>query len=728
MSFSTPQSAGSKGDASSDSQFVSPGTRRQPLSASGTPVLQNCPQNDDERERKQRRRSRVLDLQFSTESPLSIQSPVNKQAETSLPAIPQLSNTQIADHYSTCVKLSAENKITTKNAFGLHLIDYMTEILKQKDSEVTNFKVAAGTLDASTKIYAVRVDAVHADVYRVLGGLSRDSAAVETENNQDTGGEKEDLEHSKKRSIKRKHLYKTIEQNLNNINVSETDRKCESDPMFQKTASSFDECSTAGVFLTTLHTHSYLSEVLFDSMVVPLSSSVTSEMPSSSPVNVTDLKSILLRCLEKSAICPSLSGFLFTQWNSETHNESVSALLDKFKKSDQAFDINAEADNDPPEFVEDGMEDDFDADVLDKTMARDLGEFSEKMEAHRITPKHSREKLASVREGDIGSMCLQLSMNPSEYSYFSPRIMSMWAGPEHWRFKPRHKGDASSQRVSKRKTTKKAFEINFDEEIDFEVYFRKTRAATVLSKSTLESQNKKSNTLPADFHYDPDNLTRLFLKPQIRLSKMSLRGCSPGHGDDDDDEVGEYDYNNPNDTSNFCPAAQGDDDSDDENGPVNFIGQGGMFEMTANPTGGEDQDGELDGKVKGLQISTYGEANMVAEPQKVNKIDIQYAKTAKRMDMKKLKQSMWHLLTEVPKNQAEGETEGPEKKVNSLSVRGSKAFSSITTDLLHSLPSTMAKNLSVPLAFACLLHLANEKNLKLQGVQDLSEVLVLQED
>ncbi|NXY87230.1 CND2 protein, partial [Alcedo cyanopectus] len=35
-------------------------------------------------------------------------------------------------------------------------------------------QVAAGTLDASAKIYAVRVDAVHADTYRVLGGLGRD--------------------------------------------------------------------------------------------------------------------------------------------------------------------------------------------------------------------------------------------------------------------------------------------------------------------------------------------------------------------------------------------------------------------------------------------------------------------------------------------------------------------------------------------------------------------------
>lgn len=103
-------------------------------------------------------------------------------------AVPKLSNAQISEHYSTCIKLSTENvsicmcmhfplfpfivnvlclslwlvdekiwqntgkinyfffysyqqKITTKNAFGLHLIDYMADILKQKDSELTNFKV-----------------------------------------------------------------------------------------------------------------------------------------------------------------------------------------------------------------------------------------------------------------------------------------------------------------------------------------------------------------------------------------------------------------------------------------------------------------------------------------------------------------------------------------------------------------------------------------------------------
>ncbi|XP_060106976.1 condensin complex subunit 2 isoform X2 [Heteronotia binoei] len=718
MISSNLQSAGCERSFSPDNVFVSPGTRRQPLSSSGTPVLENCPGNDDERERKQRRRSRVFDLQFSTESPLSVQSPSNKQAETSLPAIPRLTNTQIADHYSTCIKLSTENKITTKNAFGLHLIDYMTEMLKQKDSELTNFKIAAGTLDASTKIYSVRVDAVHGDVYRVLGGIGKDSAPAEPVGDQDTSGDVDSVS-GKKPPSKRKHLYKTIEQNLNNINVSDTDHRCEVDPIFQKTATSFDECSTAGVFLTTLHTHNYLSEILFDSMVTPLPSSETSELPSSSHMKMVDLKEILLQGVEKRTICPSLAGFLFTEWDSETHNESVSALLEKFKKSDQVFDINVEADSDSVDNAEGPADDDFDADILDRTTAKDLGEFSEKLEACRVTPGSSRDVL-SLGEGDIGSMCLHLSMNPSEYSYFSPRTMFMWAGPEHWRFKPRHKGDTSSEKVNKRKTAKKVLEINFDEEIKFELHFCETRVATTLALATLESQNKKFNTLPKDFHYDPSNLTCLFLKPACKLWKMPLKAKSPSH----DDEVGEYDYNNPNDISNFCPALQ-DADSDDDDYPNEFVGQSGMFEMTGHPAGGADQDTDLNG---GLNITTYGESNLVAEPQKVNKIAIEYAKTAKKMDMKRLKRAMWCLLTGAENNQTDEQHVALEKSSEFSVVAGRKIFSSITKDLLHRMPSVMAKNLSIPLAFACLLHLANEKNLKLEGVEDLSEVIVAQGD
>ncbi|POI32367.1 hypothetical protein CIB84_003881 [Bambusicola thoracicus] len=694
----TPRRGGRGGGGAVDS----PASR--PLSGSATPTLVECPGNDDERERRQRRRSRVVDLQLGgTESPLSLCSAAPRQADASLPALSGWTNAQISEHYSACIKLSSENKINTKNVFGLHLIDYMTDILKQKDSELTNFKMAAGTIDAGVKIYAVRVDAVHADTYKVLGGLGKESAPTKDAGSPEEEEDSTASSSAKRVQTKKKHSFKTIEQNLSNINVTEANRRCEVDPMFQKTAASFDECSTAGIFLTSLRTQSCHSELLFDSKIVPLPSSETLVLPNSDPVKVTELKLLLEKCVLKCPIYSTLADFQFTHWDAESHEESVSALLDKFKKSDQVFDINAERDSD----VEDGVpalsDDDFNMDSPRSIATEKIGEFAGNKSLTAVCESKKIDAV-SFGEGDIGTMCLHLSMKPGEYSYFSPRTLSMWAGPEHWRFKPRHKSSADSEKENKKKKAKKAFEVNFDEDVDFETYFRKTK-------------NVKSTTLPADFNYNPNNIVQLFLKPAAKLFRLPKPGSSLDH----EDEIGEYDYNNANDTSNFCPAAQAAD-SDDDNDPVQFMNQT-EFNLTSHP---ESQDHELNG-VDGVDIAMYGELNLIAEPQKVNKIAIQYAKTAKKMDMKRLKQNMWDLLIDIQKN-TEAEIEDVEKQSDTSVVTGEKAFSSITKELLHRLPSVMAKNLSVPLAFACLLHLANEKNLKLNGTEDLSDVIVKQGD
>ncbi|KFQ23758.1 Condensin complex subunit 2, partial [Merops nubicus] len=243
------------------------------------------------------------------------------------------------------------------------------------------------------------------------------------------------------------------------------------------------------------------------------------------------------------------------------------------------------------------------------------------------------------------------------------------------------------------------------------------QASVTLAKSILESQNVKSTTLPTDFNYDPDNILQLFLKPAVKLCRVAEPSSSVEH----EDEIGGYDYNNPNDTSNYCPASQAAD-SDDDMDPVRFVGQTGEFNLTAHPEG---QDTELNR----AEITVYGELNLVAEPQKVNKIVIQYAKEAKKMDMKRLKKNMWDLLTDKQRKEVAAEvgTGGATSagmRVKQPLVAGEKVLSNITKELLHRLPSVMAHNLSVPLAFTCLLHLANEKNLKLEGTEDLSDVLV----
>ncbi|XP_040201870.1 condensin complex subunit 2 [Rana temporaria] len=697
MKTSTPQSGGRQKPLSPGGEYLSPATRPQPVSAAGTPTLQNFTSNDDERERKQRRRSRVIDLQLSNaDSPASTISPAQRSELSSL-VLPKLSNNQISDHYSTCIKLSQENRITTKNAFGLHLIDYMSDILKEKGSELTNFKVAAGTLDASAKIYAVRVDAVHADVYRVLGGLGKESQGPEQAEAQEAGDSSTEPQNPKRK--KRQHSVDTIEQNLNNITRSAIDRVDQIDPLFQKAAASFDECSTVGVFLTALRCSSYHSELHFDDYVIPLSTIQEEPALTPSSVDTTELKALLDQCVEKRSLCPSLAKFRSMQLYSDVKEENVLSLTDKYKESDHAFDINAEIEDDGPEPA--GPEtDDFDADLCDGNEAEDLGEFAERREAFRSGKKGSQ--ITQIADADIGTMCLQLSSCPGEYSYFSPRTMSMWAGPEHWRFRPRQKVETVGDKP-KIKKAKKVFELNFEDDINFETHFCKTRAATTLAKSTLETQKKKTTTLPADFHYDPDNIARMSLRPVDRIKRMA-----PGNSvSEQEDEIGEYDYNNPNDTSNFCPALQLAD-SDDDDGP--FAGA----ECTEFPL----QNG-MDEKRLGFD----GEHTLIAEPQKVNKIEINYAKTAKKMDMKHLKMTMWGLLANTSEKADE-----PNHMPEDAAIKEERSFSSITHELHKRLPTSMSQNLSVPLAFACLLHLANEKTLKLQEVEDLSDVLIMQGD
>lgn len=59
--------------------------RKAPLNTPGTPVLEDFPQNDDEKEKLQRRRSRVFDLQFSTDSPRLLASPSGRWVGTGPP-------------------------------------------------------------------------------------------------------------------------------------------------------------------------------------------------------------------------------------------------------------------------------------------------------------------------------------------------------------------------------------------------------------------------------------------------------------------------------------------------------------------------------------------------------------------------------------------------------------------------------------------------------------------
>ena len=119
-----------------------------------------------------------------------------------------------------------------------------------KNEESTWQKVST-SLDATDKIYGFRVDSVHSETFKYLGGLNRNKKELnlKDDNNeevQEVGGE----ETKKKEKVRRG--VNTLETNINKLNLSKYDIDSEVDPLFSYMTSKFNESSAKGLLLNTI--------------------------------------------------------------------------------------------------------------------------------------------------------------------------------------------------------------------------------------------------------------------------------------------------------------------------------------------------------------------------------------------------------------------------------------------------------------------------------------------
>ena len=103
----------------------------------------------------------------------------------------------------------------------------------------------------------------------------------------------------------------------------------------------------------------------------------------------------------------------------------------------------------------------------------------------------------------------------------------------------------------------------------------------------------------------------------------------------------------------------------------------------------------------------------VAQPDKVAKIDIGYAKRAKQVDIKALKLDVWALLEQEAKK-AKTTAKAP-KEVS---------FQSILSRLHERMAPAKLAEVSFAYCFICLLHLANEKSLEVLGEGDMKDMRI----
>lgn len=105
--------------------------------------------------------------------------------------------------------------------------------------------------------------------------------------------------------------------------------------------------------------------------------------------------------------------------------------------------------------------------------------------------------------------------------------------------------------------------------------------------------------------------------------------------------------------------------------------------------------------------------DLITKPRQVNKIDIQYDKVSKQVDVHALKEVLWnHINTSADTDdlQEDKDTESP------------LCLSKVLQDLPSCNPDAAATEISPHLYFICLLHLANEHSLTLRDRPTLDEI------
>jgi hypothetical protein len=143
-------------------------------------------------------------------------------------------------------------------------LDKLPNLLKR--NEETSWQKASASLDASAKIYGYRVDSVHSDTFKFLGGLSRAEKEGDDKNEEGPDGERRD---NKKNREGRHDGFSTLERDSRKLDLLKYDLEFEVDPLFKMMTAKFGDSGARGLLLKNLPVDSSI-DVLLESKQEPI--------------------------------------------------------------------------------------------------------------------------------------------------------------------------------------------------------------------------------------------------------------------------------------------------------------------------------------------------------------------------------------------------------------------------------------------------------------------------
>jgi condensin complex subunit 2 len=496
----------------------------------------------------------------------------------------------------------------------------------------------------------------------------------------------------------------TLVNSFEQLRLKKMELEFSVDPLFKKASADFDEGGAKGLLLNHLSIDNtgrivfdssddvedeQNGEVRRDSMEPDDTPTNKDDVPAETddrPIDIAGLQARFfpdLNALDEQDICPSLKTFELGNGDGSLDLPFLKAPEnwrdDNPDPSKSAADIDQSGVNlndDPAAFGMDDNDDDV-AGLGGFDMPADIG-FGEGGEAWArdaaLIPQmrvyDTAAQADANQDGEMGEVgafdanapaySVTLQHRPENdqeniLNYFDSALAKNWAGPEHWKIARVKEANRPSAAPTRTKKEKEPFEIDFNAPMTGELaslLYTRAKDNTAISMPRKERRSATRHLLPDDKHFNSKDLLKLFLKPKARLgARMSQQQSSQvpvlqPHEDLDEaywakhgaaaddghnqDAKGDYDADFfQDDGLPMLGALEEDDDMEFADARENFL-PANADEIDA-ASGARQGDGENDGFA----------ANLVAQSRRVRPEYVQYARVAKKVDVRRLKEEMW---------------------------------------------------------------------------------------
>ena len=468
------------------------------------------------------------------------------------------------------------------------------------------------------------------------------------------------------------------------------------DPLFKKASADFDEGGAKGLLLNNL-TIDGQGKIVFDSSddVQDISAGEKQATPSpgerpessgsekmeGTDININMLASKFfpdLERLDEKDICPSLKNVDFGDANGSLELPFLknSDVIEGDQKSGDQM-TNQDNTNAGEDFAA-FNDDDDDVGALgdfDLPLDTGFGEGGEAWAKHAALNTQMRLHNINLDEmnpsddlgGDVGAMgtgqdhfAVALSQRPgldaeNILNYFDKTLEKNWAGPEHWKIRKIKENAKSAAQTTVKRKEKEPFEIDFAAPLTqaaADALYLAAPGNSTISLPKAQWTTRTRNLLPDDKHFNSRQLLRLFLKPRARIGAQRsdykpreifegvekeevseqywAKNAAAGGPEDENAAMPDYDANFFQDDGLSPPG--GMDDNDDFADAREVFSTPADGDLMSAGSQGDGQPTALEG--------TFG-AQLVTQSRRVRPEYVQYARVAKKVDVRRLKEELW---------------------------------------------------------------------------------------